>query len=134
MRIITTFIVSVMLMFTFAACGPETVTEKPTDEVTVTETPETETETPTPEPEPETDNIEDIYLQDVRANVPEVAGADDQTLLNIAYGNCDLFAAGATFEEVAQVGLDEGVSPTSVGYIIGAGTEAFCPEYSHLIG
>lgn len=99
----------VPMALVFSACGPSVETESN-----------------------ESESIDSIYLSVVREGAPLTRTADDETLISLAKSTCEFFDAGASFEDVALIAMESGVDATTAGTVIGAGTEAYCPEYSHL--
>ena len=67
---------------------------------------------------------------------------DDDYLIDWALLLCDGWRDGLTFDEMAlinievmdQAGWYEETDIEMLGYAMGVGTEAFCPEYNHVLG
>ena len=102
----------VPMALVFSACGPSVETESNESE--------------------SVESIDSIYLSVVREGAPLTRTADDETLISLAKSTCEFFDAGASFEDVALIAMESGVDATTAGTVIGAGTEAYCPEYSYL--
>ena len=96
------------------------------------------TPTYTPDPQPTYTN-EEIYIKLVRATYPSYAGLySDSELLDIANSACTYFRDGGDFESLAYslVASLDSTDPDFfgfVGFTIGSGVEALCPQYSYLI-
>ena len=92
----------------------------------------------TPDPQPTYTN-EEIFVKLVRAQYPYYAGLySDSELLNIAQSSCTYFRDGGDFETLAYslVTSFDNTDPDFfgfVGFTIGSGVEALCPQYSYLI-
>jgi len=56
--------------------------------------------------------------------------ADEAMLVDLGYEVCTNLDAGFTIEDEITTGVDAGVDPFEVGFIIGAAIEAFCPAYT----
>lgn len=77
-----------------------------------------------------------LYLQTVRNKYPALNNASNADLVGVAKDACTMFAQGATLTDVAQVALSAGFTTDQmgmVGYIVGAGTATYCPQYSDVI-
>lgn len=123
---------------TTEAPAPETAAPEPPKETTPA--PEPTTEAPAPEPSdppvvvdpappaPEV-NEEELYLEMVRAMSPELYGASDADLLDLAYGSCDVLRNGGTFEDLGYlvVSQPEPAQPALIN-AIGVGVGVLCPE------
>lgn len=81
------------------------------------------------EPPAEPDN-RDLYLQVVRDEYPSLENVDDQALVDFAVAACDAFEAGATAEQVVSTVAGGAMAPSQGGFLLGAGIQAYCPEYS----
>jgi hypothetical protein len=81
-----------------------------------------------------------MVLEEWSAAQPYLTVVDltpSETLIDLAMSACGAFDVGASSEElfmivIAEMGLDNENGLNDVAYILGAGTEAFCPEHSHL--
>ena len=62
------------------------------------------------------------------------AGIDDATLIEFGQAVCTGFDSGATFAELAAMGLDTTLNNIDLGYTMGVAVGAYCPEYSDQIG
>jgi hypothetical protein len=86
-----------------------------------------------PTPKPSTNapvTREDAYLIVMRHEYPQLKKTSDKVLLNAGHSVCDMYKAGYTFEEVAYAAIDSGLDAQTAGFLIGASTAAFCPQYS----
>jgi hypothetical protein len=103
--------------------------------------PETTEVTPAPAPAPETGDsgLTEQEMDDVFINVlsdEEPAFADEPAIgavIRLAHATCEAFDRGVTFDQAAQVIMDAGFEPYLAGFIIGAGTAAYCPEHEGLV-
>jgi hypothetical protein len=90
--------------------------------------------TPAPKPVQTTKapaSKEDIFLAVMRRKFPQLNNTKDSVLLKAGHSVCELFKDGYTFEEIAYTAVDSGMTPEQAGYLMGASTAAFCPEYSN---
>jgi hypothetical protein len=90
-----------------------------------------------PTPKPSTNppvTREDAYLTVMRHEYPQLKKTSDKVLLNAGHSVCDMYKAGYTFEEVAYAAIDSGLDEQTAGFLIGASTAAFCPQYSGDVG
>jgi hypothetical protein len=138
-KIIAAFLTVFVLSFT--ACSGETETQ-PTETVTVTESPvvgPTVPETPPTPPStslapetvaPEPNDLDAIFVQVLRENTNSWDNIPDADVVELANLMCDVWREGATFEEIGQILIDSGYPQNEAGFFIGAGTEAYCPEFS----
>jgi hypothetical protein len=74
--------------------------------------------------------MDQLYLSTVREGAPSFADIDDATLIEFGQSVCTGFDNGATFTELALMGLDSGLDNADLGYTMGVGVGAYCPEYS----
>lgn len=95
--------------------------------------------TPTyiPEPEP-TYSTDEIYVSVIRQEYPYYASLySDSELVNIGKTGCQYFADGGTFEELAYYLVATIDAPEDafgfMGFVIGSGVAAYCPEYKYLL-
>jgi hypothetical protein len=78
----------------------------------------------------DSDTMDQLYLSTVREGAPSFADIDDATLIEFGQSVCTGFDNGATFTELALMGLDSGLDNIDLGYTMGVGVGAYCPEYS----
>ena len=128
--------------------APATTSEAVVETTTTTEAPTTtQPPTTTTVAELPDDAMESLFLAFVRdwsrdqpLNIIDTA--TDSMLIDLALSTCQALDAGASYEEIATVAvlsLAENDSLTdanveAMGYIIGAGVEAFCPQHSGELG
>lgn len=130
-------VAAVAMAFTFAACsGDESAAPTETVTVTAEATPAPEVETPAPT-EPEVEAPSDISDADfanlVRENTNVFDGAPDSMIVDAAKSVCGVWETGGTINDVIEVILASGVNPEDGGFLAGAGTQAYCPEYADQI-
>lgn len=114
--------------------GPTVVVTTPaTTEAATTAPPTTERPTTTTAFEADDDFMEDLFLQTLR---DEGISVDPDTALEFAHTACDAFRAGLTPADITGLLIEEVVNGNvsedrivEMGFILGAGTVAFCPEY-----
>lgn len=96
----------------------------------------------TSEPDPTPTHVyttDEIYVSTVREFSPYYASFyTDSELINIASSACQYFRDGGDFETLAYslvASLDSSDPDffSFVGFTIGAGVAAYCPQYSYLI-
>lgn len=100
-----------------SACGNDSSTTAPKAAV--------KTESPT-----------SLYLKTVRNEYPVLNNVSDSSLVGMSKTACTMFAQGDSLADVANLALSAGFTPdqlSMVGYIVGAGTATYCPEYSSVI-
>jgi hypothetical protein len=88
------------------------------------------TDPPAPASGLDSDTLDQLYLSTVREGAPTFAGIPDATLIEFGQAVCTGFDGGATFAELAAMGLDSGLNNIDLGFTMGAGVAAYCPEYS----
>lgn len=149
---IAALVMAIAMALSFAACsdGGDDSSSAP-ETVTVTETAE-----PTPEPveppsldapsdtydplrppdtpEQNLSQAEVIFLDVLKENTTEFAADSDEALLGLADEICKAWDRGVTFNEIADVMIQSGYSPTDGGFFIGAATQSFCPQHVSKIG
>jgi hypothetical protein len=76
------------------------------------------------------DTLDQLYLSTVREGAPTFAGIPDATLIEFGEAVCTGFDNGRSFSELATMGLDSGLNNIDLGFTMGAGVAAYCPEYS----
>ena len=54
--------------------------------------------------------------------------------VELAQSICDVLDLGVPAETVIAMGVDNGLSASDTGYVLGASTAAFCPEHSDALG
>jgi hypothetical protein len=75
------------------------------------------------------DTMDQLYLSTVREGAPSFADIDDATLIEFGQAVCSGFDGGATFTELATMGLDSGLDNIDLGFTMGVAVAAYCPEY-----
>ncbi len=119
-----------------ASCSSNSAGPTPGPAPTYTPPPEP-APTYTPKPEP-TYSTDDLYVMAIRDQYPYYASLySDLELINIASSACQYFDEGGTFEELAYylvMSIDASEDAFGfMGFVIGAGVAAYCPEYSYLL-
>ena len=81
-----------------------------------------------PAPAPTPDNS--IFLTQYRTRFP---GGTDEAGIRIGHSVCDAYKAGTTFAgEVAYImAQNAAISAGDAGYLIGASTASYCPEFNN---
>jgi hypothetical protein len=71
-----------------------------------------------------------IFLTQYRERFP---GGTDEAGIRIGHAVCDAYKAGTTFAgEVAYIqSQNPAISAADAGYLIGASTAAYCPEFNN---
>jgi hypothetical protein len=87
----------------------------------------------TPKESPDT-TVEDpdaLFLSVVREEYPQLKGAADADLIQIAKDACTMLGNGADTEQLFNVFGNSGNSDAdeAIAFLIGAGIVAYCPEY-----
>lgn len=86
------------------------------------------------EPTPEvTETIDDLYLEVIREEYPELNDVPDVTLVTVAESTCLLLDSGGTLNDVFRTGQDSGLDPEMNGFITGAAIFAYCPQHKELL-
>lgn len=127
------------LALSVSACGNDD--EQASAPVTVTATPETseapvtpDTPVAPPTTEAPSDDIDTLFLQVLRQNTDSWDNIPDDAVVSLAESMCGAWDEGSSFRDIASIFLKNGYSPEESGFFIGAGTQAYCPEYSGRIG
>lgn len=120
-----------------AACDPGAPEPTPTTEGTAT----TVLRLDEPVLSPDEQRFEE--LQDAGYTMNESAfiitlenegiGGTEDAKLNAAHAACDAFDGGNTFTDLILVAIGQGMDAGDAGFLIGAGTAAFCPQYDSKI-
>lgn len=111
------------LAFTLSACGGSS--SAPVKDTVVSQSTDS---TPTPT----LDNVDTAFVQTVREKLPVTALSDENIIL-LGHNICHAFDSGLTAAAVLQIGVDNGLSPYDIGYVVGASTAAYCPQYNSLM-
>jgi hypothetical protein len=82
----------------------------------------------------DSDTMDQLYLSTVRGGADSFAGIDDATLIEFGQAVCTGFDSGATFAELAAMGLDTTLDNIDLGYTMGVAVGAYCPEYTDQLG
>lgn len=109
-------------IFVFGASGctvPTSDNSQPTETVTVAPS----------ESAPES-QAEEVFPDVIRDNTDSFDQETDESINGLARTMCDAWEDGATFGDLAGIMLETGFSPREAGFFIGAGTAAFCPQFS----
>lgn len=120
-----------LLVVGLASCSSNN-SAVPTPDPTYTHEP-----APTYTPEP-TYTTDEIYVSVIRNEYPYYASLySDSELINIGKTGCQYFAEGGTFEELAYYLVASIDAPEDafgfMGFVIGSGVAAYCPEYKYLL-
>ncbi len=76
------------------------------------------------------DQTDDIYLHALTQGGISWANGSDQTMITLGHAVCTDWSEGATQEQtVADVKKALGLSDSGTGYIVGAATQSYCPQY-----
>ena len=105
----------------------------PAPTVTVTATPEVTT--PAPAPAPVLTN-EEAFIATLEQKYGPLTNSQEKKLIDFAYDVCVSFETVGVNKTLRYlVSLMESSSEAKLlGYVVGAGTAAFCPEYSRYSG
>lgn len=91
-------------------------------------------QTPTPKPAAKTTgpgvSKEAVYLAVMRKEYPQLKKTDNKVLLDAAHGVCNMYDKGYSFVQIGYTAIDSGMTAEQAGYLIGASTSVFCPQYS----
>lgn len=138
MKRITT-LAALLLAFTMTGCAES----NKSDESDATETFTTEDGESFTVDDADTDGelsreeiAEAAFLTAVKRDTTSFVGVPDSLMIETAESGCSVFDAGGTFYQLASIAMEAmpEASPTDIGYFIGAGTTAFCPEHESLLG
>jgi hypothetical protein len=72
-------------------------------------------------------SADDQFLDAVRSRAPEVVTVTDSTLIATGRQVCDSLNAGLPIERVLQLGLDSGLSSTTVAAVAAGAVVFYCP-------
>ena len=76
------------------------------------------------------DQTDDIYLHALTQGGISWANGSDQTMITLGHAVCTDWSEGATQEQtVADVKKALELSDSGTGYIVGAATQSYCPQY-----
>ena len=105
----------------------------PAPTVTVTATPEVTT--PAPDPAPVLTD-EEVFIMALENEFGPLTPKQEKRLIDFAYDVCVSFETVVVNKTIRYlVSLMESSSEAkTLGYVVGAGTEAFCPQYSRYSG
>jgi ABC-type glycerol-3-phosphate transport system substrate-binding protein len=121
MKKLGSLVAAIALTFGLAACSDNKSAE-PVTTVTVTAS-------PTPS-QSVTSGVSDAdFANLIRENTNAFDGATDSQIVDAGKSVCGLWAAGGDINDVIQAVMESGVDPGDGGYLAGAGTRAYCPEY-----
>jgi Protein of unknown function (DUF732) len=82
-----------------------------------------------PQYQPPVQNTDDIFLSVIRQKISYGTDAEVIELAGLICKAFDVAPVRTAFETSANAGINAGLSPTDVGYIIGASVAAYCPQY-----
>lgn len=123
---IVSVVLASALALSFSACGEDS--SEPTATVTVTASPEP---SETLSEAPSLGTVSDAeFAKVVRDNTDSFDLSPDADIVGAAQSACDFLDEGATADEVFEVIVDSGVDAFDGGFLVGAGVEVYCPEYS----
>lgn len=74
---------------------------------------------------------EEVFLRVLRDETDAWDNEADAEVVDLAKSMCEAWGRDASFTDVAAIFLQTGYTPREGGGFIGAGTQAFCPEYSY---
>jgi len=119
MKKITAGFAGIVLALSLTACGsgnsqPDTVVE------TVTAS-------------PEASSFDSQFAELIRDNTDAFDAASDEEIADAGKGVCGIWEAGGDITDVIGAVIDSGVDPEDGGFLAGAGTQAYCPEYADQI-
>lgn len=132
MKKIVMAVIAMVFLLSTAACsgGAEQVADKPV--VTVTQAaPDTVDDTLTTTPDLTESQKDDVFVKVVSDKFPIFSTARSE-LIALGHNVCGAFDRGVTKEKVLEIGLDNGLTPQQIGYIVGAGVQVYCPEHLDL--
>ena len=76
------------------------------------------------------DQTDDIFLQALTQGGISWANGSDQMMVTMGHAVCKDWSDGATQEQtVADVKKALGLSDSGTGYLVGAATQSYCPQY-----
>jgi hypothetical protein len=75
------------------------------------------------------DAIDGVFDDAVKDQGLTKYGSPDE-LREVVQATCTAFDSGATFEEAVDAGVSAGWTQGDIGYLIGVGVGAYCPEHS----
>lgn len=122
-------IVAAIAAIALAGCASNV----PAPTVTVTATPEVTT--PAPQPEPVLTD-EEVFIAAVEDEYGPLTTKQEKTLIDFAYDVCvsfDTVGVNKTLRYLATI-VETNREAKFMGFVAGAGTAAFCPEYSRYSG
>lgn len=79
-------------------------------------------------------STDELYVAQLRDDNPSLSDVSDEQLISLGQEICSAFDRGVTFDEVAQITVDNGFSPENGGWMIGTAIGAYCPEHEGVIG
>ncbi len=112
--------------FAVVALAGCTVSAPPAPTVTVTAAPETTA------PAPQAPTTEEVFVQTLESEYGPMSYTQEQKLIKFAKETCqnfDNYGVDATLNEYSQL-VESRQEAKVLGFVIGAGTAAWCPEYS----
>ena len=98
----------------------------------------TATETPTASaPSATPSNPDELFLSVIHEEYPQFAGgAADADMIALAHSTCDALDAGASMDAVMDAAIQSVGNKEDarlVGFVMGVGIAAYCPEHQHLL-
>jgi hypothetical protein len=122
MRKIALAVVSVVLMFSFSGCGDNSSTAAPT---------QTKTVTAAPSQAPEVTDAQ--FVKFIKQHTDAFDMASESQIVSAAKSVCGIWQSGGTMNDVIEAIVSSGVDAKDGGYLAGAGTQMYCPQYSYKI-
>lgn len=83
-------------------------------------------------PQPEPQSKDAVFLDAVRSKSAELNSVPDYMLVDLAGNICDALQAGVPIEQVLTIGVNSGLSSTSVAAIAAGAVVFYCPEQNDL--
>jgi uncharacterized protein DUF732 len=75
------------------------------------------------------DSADDAFLHALSAQGITWPNGEDKTVVNVGHGVCTDWANGMTLQQTFADVKTLQLSDTNSGYLIGAATQAYCPQY-----
>lgn len=110
------------MAFSFTACGGSDDKAEPSAPVTVTET-----------AEPDSGVSDEMFADLIRTNTDSFDNNSDSDIVEGAKLVCDNWDNGMSLEQMFAIVVDSGIDTYDAGFLVGAGTETYCPEYSDML-
>lgn len=78
-------------------------------------------------------DAEEIYLDMMREEIPELRSVSDSMILDNAKAFCELFDVGGTFEDAYIISTESGMTSHQTGILIGGAVAYECPEHKDIL-